>query len=408
MGGFEMFQEKITILFFLMIIFPITTFGQAEAYQGEKFYQLKCGRCHFAYSPQKYSPEEWKTIVNEMGPLSGLNKKTEQAILDYLTQEASEKEKGELPTSPVLAGYVYTEFFSSQGSTDTFDIHYLNLALSGRLHKKLSYHAEFEFEHGGGEDEPPFIEQAYVDVWFLRNMGLRIGAMLTPFNRFDDFHGPLENLLVTRPQMSREIGVSAWKEVGINLHGNIFIQDNFYLNYDAYVINGLGSGSRLRSSRQYRDNNDAKSFGFRLSGVIADRWEAGASYYRGAWDDDGDLSLSMYGFHLLGKIGEFNIFAEYARSTSENPIPIEKGKADGYFIQASYLIGGKFRPTVRYGTLDYFDAGDLLGRSPRDSDTKITALGLNYYLTRAIVFKLEYDIIQNGNNLLALQAAARF
>ncbi len=400
--------RKIILSFLFLIGMSPMVFGQGDVYEGEKLYQLKCGRCHFAYSPQKYSSEEWKTIVNEMGPLSGLNEQTEKAILDYLTQEASEKEKGKLPTSPVLAGYVYTEFFSSEGSTDTFDIHYLSIALSGRLHERLSYHVEFEFEHGGGEDEPPFIEQAYMDVWFLRNMGLRIGAMLTPFNRFDDFHGPLENLLVTRPQMSREIGVSAWKEVGINLHGNIFIHDDFYLNYDAYMINGLGSGSRLRSSRQYRDNNDAKSFGFRLSGVIADRWEVGASYYRGAWDDDGDLSLSMYGFHLLGKIGDFNIFAEYARSTSENPAPIEEGEADGYFIQASYLIGGKFRPTVRYGTLDYFDAGDLLGRSPRDIDTKITAVGLNFYLTRAIVFKVEYDIIQDGNNLLALQAAARF
>ncbi len=403
-----MAHKKGAILFLLMVIYPIATFGQGDIYQGEKLYQLKCGRCHFAYNPEKYSPEEWKTIVNEMGPLSGLNEKTEQAILDYLTQEASEKEKGELPTSPVLAGYVYTEFFTSQGSTDTFDIHYLNVALAGRLHKRLSYHLEFEFEHGGGEAEPPFIEQAYMDVWLLRNMGIRIGAILTPFNRFDEFHGPLENSLVTRPQISREIGVSAWKEVGINLHGNIFIHDSFYLNYDAYVINGLGNGSRLRSSRQYRDNNDAKSFGFRLSSVITDRWEVGASYYRGAWDDDGNLNLSMYGFHLLGKIGAFNLFAEYARSTSENPIPVEEGKADGYFIQASYLIDGKFRPTVRYGTLDYFDEGNLLGRSPRDTNTKITALGLNYYLTRAIVFKLEYDIIQDGDNLLALQAAARF
>ena len=401
-------RKKFIFTLILLISISTTAFGQGDTYEGEKLYQLKCGRCHFAYSPQKYSSEEWKTIVNEMGPLSGLNEKTEQVILDYLTQATSDKEKGALPTSPVLAGYIYTEFFASQGSTDTFDIHYLNIALSGRLHKKLSYHVEFEFEHGGSGAEPPFIEQAYVDVWFLRNMGFRIGAMLTPFNRFDDFHGPLENLLVTRPQMSREIGVSAWKEVGINLHGNIFIHDNFYLNYDAYVINGLGSGSRLRNSRQYRDNNDAKSFGFRLSGVIADRWEAGASYYRGAWDDDGDLSLSMYGFHLLGNIGEFKLFAEYARSTSENPIPIEEGKADGYFIQASYLIGGKFRPTVRYGTLDYFDAGNLLGRSPRDSNRKITALALNYYLTRAIVFKLEYDLIQDEDNLLALQAAVRF
>jgi hypothetical protein len=403
-----MFQKKIAILFLLVIFSPIATFAQGDMNEGEKLYQLKCGRCHFAYNPQKYSSEEWKTIVNEMGPLSGLNKESEKIILDYLNKEASEKKRGALPTSPVLAGYIYTEFFSSESRVDTFDIHYLNINIAGRVHERISYRAEFEFEHGGGEDEPPFIEQAYMDVWFLRSMGLRIGAMLTPFNRFDEFHGPLENFLVTRPQMSREIGVSAWKEVGVNLHGNIFINQNFYLNYNVYAINGLGSGTRLRTSRQYRDNNDAKSFGFRLSGVIADEWEAGASYYRGAWDDDGDLGLSAYGFHLLGRIGDFNLFAEYAHALSENPDPIEEGKAEGYFIQVSYLIRGFLRPTVRYGTLDYFDLGDLLGRSPTDIDRKITALGLNFYLTRAIVFKIEYDLIQDADNLLGLQAAVRF
>jgi len=403
------------MIYLAFLIFPIAVFSQGDTYQGEKLYQLKCGRCHFAYDAQKYSLEEWKTIVNEMGPISGLNEESERIILDYLEQEASKKERGTLPTSPVLAGYIYTEFFSSKDMVDTFDIHYLNINLTGRLHDRISYRAEFEFEHGGGKDEPPFIEQAYVDVWLLRNTGLRIGAMLTPFNRFDEFHGPLENFLITRPQMSREIGVSAWKEVGINLHGNVFLHENFYLNYDAYAINGLGSGSRLRSSRHYRDNNDAKSLGFRISGVYADRWEAGVSYYQGAWDDAGDFNLSMYGLHLMGRIGELSFFAEYANSRSENPEPIEEGKADGFFIQASYLIDGKFRPTIRYSTLDYLDRGDLLGRSPTDYDTRVIALALNFYLTKAIVFKVEYDIVQEGerkedkeNNLLAFQAAVRF
>lgn len=409
-------MTKKSILAFLFLTgISIVAFSQGDVYQGEKLYQLKCGRCHFAYVPEKYSPEEWKTLVKEMGPLAGLNEESEKIILEYLTQVSSAKERGALPTSPVFAGYVYTEFFSYEDKVNTFDIHYLNVALAGRLHERLSYHIEFEFEHGGGKDEPPFIEQAYVEMWLLRNMGIRIGAMLTPFNRFDEFHGPLENLLVTRPQMSREIGVSAWKEVGVNLHGNIFLHKDFYLNYDVYAINGLGSGSRLRESRQYKDNNDAKSLGFRLSGVFADRWEAGASYYRGAWDDAGDFNLTLYGFHLMGKVGELNLFAEYSRSTSENPEPLDKGKADGYFIQASYLINGRFRPTIRYCTLDYLDRGELLGRKPTDYDTKVIALGLNYYLTRAIVFKFEYDIIQEGmrkpekeNNLLALQAAVRF
>jgi len=406
---------KVITTFLFLLAICLLAFSQVDIYQGEKLYQLKCGRCHFAYEPVRYSPEEWKTIMTEMGSLAGLSKESEMKIFEYLKQKAEGKEKTTLPTSPVLAGYLYTEFFSSKDSVDTFDIHYLNLNLTGRLHNRVSYRAEFELEHGGGKEEPPFVEQAYLDLWLLKNMAIRIGALLTPFNRFDEFHAPLENLLITRPQMSREIGVSAWKEVGLNIHGNIFLYKDFYLNYDIYAINGLGSGSRLRKSRQYKDNNDAKSLGFRLSGVFADRIEAGVSYYRGAWDDAGDLNLTMYGFHLMGKLGEFSLFAEYSRAISENLSPVEEGKAEGYFIQASYLISGKFRPTVRFGTLDYLDRGNLLGRTSTVKDIKVVALGFNYYLTKAIVFKIEYYIMQEDkrtpkkeSNVLAFQAAVRF
>lgn len=407
-------RKKTILLLILFIAVSTAAFTQEDAREGEKLYQLKCGRCHFAYEPQKYSLEEWKTVVQEMGPVSGLTEKSEEAILTYLGQQSSKKEK-DVPTSPVLSGYLYTEYFASEASTDTFDLHYLNFNISGRLHERVTYKAEFELEHGGGGAEPPFVEQAYLDVWFMRNAALRIGAMLTPFNRFDEFHGPIENLLVTRPQMSREIGGSAWKEVGINFHGNIFVHNSFYLTYDLYAINGLGAGSRLRKSRHYKDNNDAKSIGFRLSGVIADRVEVGTSYYTGAWDDNGDYNLSMLGVHLLSKFGDFNLFAEYSRSNSENPAPFDKGVGEGYFVQISYLVADQFRPTVRYGTLDYLDNGALLGRKPTDYDTKVMALAFNFYLTKAIVFKFEYDIVMEGdrkmdksNNLLALQAAVRF
>ena len=389
--------------------------AQSDFYQGERLYDLKCGRCHMPYAPQKMSLDEWTTVMKEMGPLSGLNEETEKEILAYLEQNAGKGKIGDLPSSPVLGGYIYTEFFASPASTNTFDVHYLNINLTGRLHDRVSYRAEFEFEHGGGEAEPPFIEQAYMDVWFMRNMALRIGAILAPFNRFDDFHAPLENFMVTRPQMSREIGVSAFKDVGLNLHGNIFIVKDLYLNYDAYVINGLGNGSRLRSSRQYRDNNDAKSFGYRVSGVYKDRFELGTSLYHGAWDNDGKHDVNMLGFHFLGKAGDFNLYTEYAKALSQNLKPTDDGNMDGFFVQGSYLIIKKFRPSIRYGTLDYLDMGDKLGRKPTDYDRRVLALGLNFYLTNSIVFKAEFDFNLEGkrveekdNDLLAFQAAFRF
>lgn len=399
----------------LIGLFPIWLHGQGMSVAGKDLYELKCGRCHFAYSAQKYSLEEWKTIMTDMGPNAGLTAEDEAKILEYLEEFSSGGEGGGLPSSPVLSGYIYTEFFAGSSITDTFDIHYLNVGLTGRLHERVSYHTEFEFEHGAGEAEPPFIEQAYMDVRMNRNAALRIGAILTPFNRFDEMHGPLENLLVTRPQMSREIGVSAWKEVGLDLHGHLPIDPKFYLNYDVYAINGLGAGRRLRNSRHYEDNNDAKSIGARVSGVFADRWELGVSYYRGAWDDDGELNLDMYGVHFMGRVADLDLYAEYSKAVSENPAPLEDGEADGFFVQASYLIDGRFRPTVRYGSLDYLDEGNLLGRSPTNRDQRVLALGFNYYLTRAVVFKVEYDFYQEGdrvaeadNDLLAFQAAVRF
>ncbi len=410
-------MRKIKAFSFYFIFLMIPLFGYSQTYktEGAALYELKCSRCHAAYPPQKYSAEEWKTIVKEMGPLSGLDEEAEKDILNFLSQESLKKERRDIPTSPVLAGYLYTEYFSSKDSVDTFDLHYLNFNISGRVSDWISYRAEFELEHGGGKTDPPFVEQAYIDIWPVKNMGIRIGAMLTPFNRFDELHGPLENFLVTRPLISREIGVSAWKEVGLNLHGNILLNNDLFFNYNLYVINGLGSGNRLRASRHYKDNNDAKTLGFRLNGVFRDRWELGISLNRGAWDDNGDLNLSLLGFHGLGKIGGMDLFAEYSRAVSENPYPVEKGRAEGYFVQVSYLISGMFRPTVRWGTLDYLDKGFELGRIPTNNDTRILALGFNVYLTPVVVFKIEYDLIMEGervqakeNNLLSFQAALRF
>jgi hypothetical protein len=405
-----------SVLAVLLLAFaPLWSFGQTEAGEGERLYELKCGRCHAAYLPQKYSVEEWKTVFVDMGPLAGLDARSEEAILVYLERKTAGTAKRGLPTSPVLAGYLYTEFFSSKDAVDTFDMHYLNFNVAGRLHERVSYRAEFELEHGGGRTDPPFVEQAYLDLRLARSLAVRVGAILTPFNRFDEFHGPLENFLVNRPQMAREVGVSAWKDVGVDVHGTLFLGKSVYLNYDLYLINGLGAGTRLRTSRQYLDNNDAKSFGVRLSGVLSDRWEVGLSVHRGAWDAGGDYDLTLAGVHVLGKVGELSLFGEYAQALSENPPPAGRGKASGYFLQASYLFDRKFRPTVQFGTLDYLDAGTLLGRRPTDLDANAFALGLNYYLTPAIVFKVEYDFVGEGprkaktsNDLFALQAAVRF
>lgn len=89
-------------------------------------------------------------MVN-MGIQAGLTKEDEELIMEYLKAEVGKGMEKKLFTSPVLAGYIYPDFFSGPAITDTFDLHYLNLTVTGRINNRMSYRAEFEFEPGGGK-----------------------------------------------------------------------------------------------------------------------------------------------------------------------------------------------------------------------------------------------------------------
>ncbi|MBT3231245.1 MAG: hypothetical protein HN356_00375 [Calditrichaeota bacterium] len=390
--------------------------GDAFALSSKNLYELKCGRCHVAFEPSEFTAQEWPGIVRSMKAQAALTASETQEITEYLVNASQGEDSEHSGNRPSFGGYLYTEYFQSPKKIKNFDIHYLAFHISGWASDNISYFGEFELEHGGkGEDT--FVEQAFLDWWVRPTTAVKIGAMLTPFNRFDEFHDPLMNYLITRPQVSRELGVSAWKEVGVDLHGYFNIADTGVLSYDLYTINGLGEGDNLRKSRQYRDNNESRAFGGRVNYVFKDMLEAGASMYQGAWDDEADYNLSMFGAHLMMQTPFAEIFGEYTQATSENPGDVGDGEMSGYFIQASRLFNGAYRPTVRYGMLDYLDEGDKRGRDSDNGNKDLTelALGLSYYPTSKVAFKFEYTIFTEGdrmeevdNNQIGLQAAVKF
>ena len=389
----------------------------AEANAGFGLYNQKCGRCHALHSPTDFSAAEWPGIVREMKQEAGLSESEVSMITAYLTSAAGES-AGEAKgaSGPRIGGYLYTEFFRTESTQKNWDIHYLTLTVSGWANEKIRYFAEFELEHGGQADNT-FVEQAYIDYWFNDLLAVKVGAILTPFNRFDDFHMPLSNYAITRPQVSREIGASAWKDVGINFHG-YYNFCNLTVKYDAYWINGLGDGSNIRGSRQYRDNNEEMAVGGRLSLVFFDELEVGGSIYSGDWDDDMTLNLTMVGTHFLWTNDWVDIYGEYANARSENPVGTDDGSMYGYFIQASKgICNDRFRFTTRYGKLDYLDPGTALGRDAGSGNKDVRELlfAVAYYPTPNVVFKLEYTIYNEGvrvanveNDQFGFQAAVRW
>ncbi len=347
---------------------------------------------------------------------AALTSEDEEAIVAYLHSVAAEDDTIDISRTPSLGGYIYTEYFQTPQGRKNFDIHYLALYAYGWVSDNLYYFGEFELEHGGTGGNNTFVEQAYLDYWFVPNVAVKIGAILTPFNRFDEFHDPISNYLVTRPQVSREIGVSAWKDVGVDLHGYLNVSSDASVGFDLYVINGLGDGSRLRGSRQYRDNNEDPAFGGRINLIYRDLLEVGGSYYTGKWDDDGTLGLRLVGAHLLLNTPIADIYGEYSNGKSENAPGLPDGDMSGFFIQASRLIRSKFRPTVRYGVLDYLDTRELAdGPVNTDRDLSELVFGFTYYPVSKVAFKLEYNFFMEGdratpisNNQLGIQAAVKF
>jgi hypothetical protein len=405
--------KSIFCIFIMLLIVVTTIYGQTE----KQLYEQKCGRCHVAFSPSDYSSEEWPGIVKSMKAQASLTSQEITELTSYLVEKSQKNNDKTNLNRPNIGGYLYTEYFQTPEKVKNYDIHYLAMYISGWANEKINYFAEFELEHGGTGGSNTFVEQAYIDYWFTPTIAIKIGAMLTPFNRFDEFHDPITNYIITRPQMSREIGVSAWKDVGVNFHGYFNITSKSSLGFDLYSINGLGSGTDLRHSRQYRDNNENKALGGRLNFIFNDFFEVGGSAYQGAWDDEGKYNLVMFGAHALLNTPIADFYGEFVQATSENPEGTEEGDLSGYFIQASRLIKDRFRPTIRFGSLDYLDKADVLGRSASKGNKEVNelAFGLTYYPTSKVAFKVEYTLFAEGdrvqekdNDQFGLQAAIKF
>jgi hypothetical protein len=399
---------------FFAVMWISTAFGIATAQSGQALYEKKCGRCHAVYDPSDYAAEEWSGVVRSMKAQAALTAAEMAEITDYLT--GASRGATSAARGPIVGGYLYSEYFHTQETTKNFDIHYLAFTVTGWANENIQYFGEFELEHGG-KGENVFVEQAFIDYWLLPTLAVKAGAILTPFNRFDDFHDPIGNYLVTRPQVAREIGGSAWKEVGVDIHGYFNVSEGHAVTFDLYTINGLGSGSNIRDSRQYRDNNEKPAFGTRVGVLIGDMLEVGGSAYHGAWDDAGELSLEIYGAHALLNTPFAELYGEFTQAKSENDGDVAEGDMWGYFVQASRLFYHKYRSTIRAGELDYEDEGELLGRDPAKGNKqwKELALGFAYYPVPRVAFKIEYSFFDEGdrvvsqdNDQLALQAAVRF
>jgi hypothetical protein len=58
----------------------------SELQQGRDLYINNCGRCHNLYSPDNYSPSQWKVVMNSMTPRTSLSNAEIQLVTKYVSK----------------------------------------------------------------------------------------------------------------------------------------------------------------------------------------------------------------------------------------------------------------------------------------------------------------------------------
>jgi len=318
-----------------------------------------------------------------------------------------------LPLQGELSGYLSFDFVKGQtdsfASEGTFQKALIGLLFFGDLTPNLDYFAEARFK-----DETRLeMEQALLRIRPSRTFSLKLGLFLVPFGRYNTSNRPHQTVLVNPPLPVANFYPLSWRDIGLLVEGR---WRGFF--YSAYLGNGLGEGQNLSAGQQFRDNNKDKGKGVRGGLSLSQEFEAGFSYYQGRYDAKNERSLILKGVDLSWVAEGVYLLAEYTQAEISNPPGIDRGKAEGYFIQASFDMG-LLRPVGSYQKLNYRDVfhGQEflpdLGGEGIDEDRSRWTLGIVYTATANTFFKIEYEWnrekeIEVKNNLFLFQVALSF
>jgi hypothetical protein len=58
----------------------------AELQQGRTLYMNRCNSCHSLYSPDDYNSTQWKSIMSNMGPRSGMSAADILLVTKYVSR----------------------------------------------------------------------------------------------------------------------------------------------------------------------------------------------------------------------------------------------------------------------------------------------------------------------------------
>ncbi len=329
-----------------------------------------------------------------------------------------------------LGGYgeALLEFFdesrddgSESGATDRFDFLRAVFYFGYKFTDRWIFNSEIEFEHAstsaGGSAS---VEFAYLDYLYRDQLNMRVGMVLVPMGWLNELHEPTVYLGAVRPRTENRIIPTTWRENGIGAYGTLGGFD-----YRTYVVNGLDasgfSAKGLRGGRQKGAKAKAEDFAWvgRLDFTAVPGLTAGAAGYFGGsgqgLEDAGgqsiDVPTSIFDLHVEYHYRGLELRGLWARAELDDVAELNEALGyvgnqsvgetlEGGYVQAGFdLLAGRgssaLIPYLRWEQVNtQKQVPDGWSVNPAN-DEQLFTLGLAYQPIEQIIFKAEYQNIDN-------------
>ncbi len=284
-----------------------------------------------------------------------------------------------------IGGYADVMYSKYDMTSTTFALGHFCLDVTGELGDDVLVAAELEWARAepnalSAAEVDGVLVCAYVDYAFSEPVVLRAGKFLVPFNVYNDRLYPADVAkLATVPFMNLDVVPTKWAETGIQIHGSIDTGTAAGMDYAIYLVNGLeGAGSIDSMKNNDVELNDSnKAVGTRLAITTPVGFEAGLSYYMGAYTADGSNDLTLLGLDACYEYEAFQVRAEYVSGDVQGAAVEDR---DGFYLQGAYKFLDKYEAVLRYDEMDV--TGSSIDRF---------TLGGNYTITDDLIFRLSYE-----------------
>jgi len=297
-----------------------------------------------------------------------------------------------LNAQTILSGFADVTYQQEENENASFGMGAFEIDLETELSEKATFEGAIVVE--GNEVG---LGQTIINFMLINeNMGLQAGLLDIPFGIDYQVFATPDRKLISPPLTTELIMDGGWADTGLNIYGTLSL-----LNYNIYVVNGMGEDNGIPVN-QPGDNNDEKTIGSRIGLSLLEKLEFGVSYAQGTYlDDNSEDILSRYGCDIITDFNLIEIKGEYIgvqKDISNSDDNIDTG----YYLQ----LLGNLRNNL-YGVARFCE----IKPDGEDDITRFT-LGFGYSIEENILLKIEYQLNneqpEQDNNIFTTQLVASF